>query len=92
MAYEPLSSQVIATVMANGNMPLTEAHFYDMIEETLNDTVEDRQWPFYAMDYIADLETWEAFKAAMERWLADHDRDAREGFAQADAETAEGED
>lgn len=89
MTYEPMDPDDIAAVMKNGRIELTDAHFYDMIEESLNDSPEDRQWPHYAMDFIASREEWAAFKAAMTRWMADQERDAMEGFAQVDAEDAD---
>lgn len=88
MTYQPMDPEQISAVMRDGNMKLTEAHFYDMIEESLNDSPEDRQWPFYAMDFIASREDWDAFKAAMTRWMADQEREAIEGFEQIDAEDA----
>lgn len=81
-----MDTEQIAAVMRNE--PLTDAHFYDMIEESLNEPAEVRQWPYYALDFVASRDEWSAFKAAMTRWMADKDADYAEGFDQADAENA----
>jgi hypothetical protein len=44
---EPLDVEQIAAVMRDGRAELTEAHFYDMIEEALNEPDECRRWPYY---------------------------------------------
>jgi hypothetical protein len=87
MNYQPMDPDQIRAVMTRGS-DLTDEHFYDMIEESLNESVESRQWPYYALDFVASREDWAAFKAAMTRWLADKDAEHAEGFDQADAEYA----
>jgi hypothetical protein len=87
MTYQPMSQEQIAAVMAGA--PLTEAHFYDMIEESLNEPAECHLWPYYTLDFVASREEWAAFKAAMTRWMADKDREYAEGFDNAEAEERE---
>jgi hypothetical protein len=86
---EPIDSERIAHVMRNGRVELTEADFYDMIEESLNEPAESRRWPYYALDFVASLDEWATFVAALAAWLADHHADASEGFDQCDAEAAD---
>ena len=86
---EPLTDEQIIAVLRHGGVELTEAHFYDMIEESLNEPPESRRWPYYALDFVASREEWAAFVEALAHWLRDHHLDAQEGFDQADAEQAE---
>jgi hypothetical protein len=86
---EPLDVEQIAAVMRDGRAELTEAHFYDMIEEALNEPSECRRWPYCALDFIDSREAWAAFKRALVSWLIDHEAEARVGFDAMDAELAD---
>jgi hypothetical protein len=86
---EPLDVEQIAAVLRHSRIELTEAHFYDMIEEALNEPGECRRWPYYALDFVASREDWAAFKRALVSWLIDHEAEARVGFDAMDAELAD---
>jgi hypothetical protein len=87
---EPLDVEQIAAVLRHSRIELTEAHFYDMIEEALNEPGECRRWPYYALDLVSSREgngrrSWRRWRTG----LADHHVEHQQGFDQADAEAAD---
>lgn len=76
----PMTREEIAAAMRGRSY--TEEHYYDMIDESLNEPTDARQWPYYALDCVASPQEWQRFKAAMTRWMAEKDREHQEAYDQ----------